>query len=120
MTWRPTSTTNWLELERIHVRSRFVRAACRAGELLVAIGKPSEAIDAVRPALDADPYHERSYLALADAYRALDDHSSARAILRRAEETCRVWSTNCRHAVGHEYPLLSTQSSRLPLPTRVT
>jgi DNA-binding SARP family transcriptional activator len=80
----------WLELERIHVRSRFVRAACRAGELLVAIRKPSEAIDAVRPALDADPYHERSYLALADAYRALDDHSSARAILRRAEETIGV------------------------------
>lgn len=76
----------WLELERIHVRSRYVRASCRAAELLVAIGQPERAITAARPALDADPYHERSYRALADAYRAIDDHTSARAILERGSE----------------------------------
>ena len=73
----------WLELERIHARSRYVRASCRAAELLVAIGQPDRAITAARPALDADPYHERSYRALADAYRAIGDHTSARAILER-------------------------------------
>jgi DNA-binding SARP family transcriptional activator len=76
----------WLDLERIHVRSRFVRSAARAAELLVAMGRPADAIGAVRPALDADPYHERSYHALADAYRALGDHSAATAILQRADE----------------------------------
>ena len=76
----------WLELERIHVRSRYVRAACRAAELLVAMGQADQAIAAARPALDADPYHERAYRALADAYRSIDDHTSARAILERGSE----------------------------------
>ncbi|MDJ0770602.1 MAG: BTAD domain-containing putative transcriptional regulator [Ilumatobacter sp.] len=76
----------WLDLERIHVGSRFVRAACRAAELLVATRRPAEAIDMARTALEADPYHERSYLALAGAYRAVGDHTSARAILDRAAD----------------------------------
>lgn len=76
----------WLELERIHARSRFVRASCRAAELLVATDQPGDAIEVVTPALAADPYHERSYLALADAYAALGDVTSARAIVARAED----------------------------------
>ncbi len=70
-----------LELERIHLRSRFVRAACRAAELLVSSRRPAEAIDAVRAALAVDPWHEPSYRALADAYLAIDDPTSARAVL---------------------------------------
>jgi DNA-binding SARP family transcriptional activator len=69
----------WLELERIHVRSRFVRASCRAAELLVATDRPIEAIPVARRALDADPYHEPSYRAMAAAYRAVDDEGAARA-----------------------------------------
>lgn len=82
----PDLDHEWLELERIHVRSRYVRAACRAAELLVAMGQPDRAIAAARPALDTDPYHERAYRALAEAYRSLDDHTSARAILDRGSE----------------------------------
>ncbi len=33
----PDLDVEWLDLERIHLRSRFVRASCRAAELLVAI-----------------------------------------------------------------------------------
>jgi DNA-binding SARP family transcriptional activator len=76
----------WLDLERIHVRSRFVRGCCRAAELLVATGRPDEAIEAITPALASDPWHEPGYLVLADAYAALGDVSSARAIIQRAED----------------------------------
>jgi DNA-binding SARP family transcriptional activator len=76
----------WLDLERIHLRSRFVRASCRAGDLLTAVGRPSEAIDVLRGSLDADPWHERSYIALADAYDALGDTTSATQVLDLAIE----------------------------------
>ncbi len=75
----------WLELERIHSRSRFVRASCRAAELYVATDAPGEAIEVITPALSADPYHEPSYRALATAYAELGDITSSRAVLRRAE-----------------------------------
>lgn len=74
-----------LELERIHLRSRFVRASCRAAELLVASRRPAEAIEVARPALEVDRWNERTYLALADAYDAIGDHTSARAVLDRGE-----------------------------------
>jgi DNA-binding SARP family transcriptional activator len=76
----------WLDLERIHLRSRFVRAACRAAELLVATHEAGPAVDIARRALDIDRWNDRSYLALAAAYDALGDHTSARAVLRRGEE----------------------------------
>jgi predicted Zn-dependent protease len=66
------------------LRGRFVRAACRAAELLVATGRPAEAIEIVRPAIAVDPWHQRSYDALASGYRALGDTTSARAIETRA------------------------------------
>lgn len=75
-----------LELERIHLRSRFVRASCRAAELLVATRRPAEAIEVARPALEVDRWNERSYLALAAAYDAIGDHTSARAVMQRAEQ----------------------------------
>ncbi len=77
----------WLELERIHLRSRFVRAACRAAELFTALGQGDRAIDPARAALDADPYHGPSYRALAAAYRSIGDHTSARSIIERADSS---------------------------------
>ena len=74
-----------LELERIHLRSRFVRASCRATELLTATGRPEQAIEIAQPALEIDRWHEATYLALADAYTAIGDHTSARAVRDRAE-----------------------------------
>ena len=74
----------WLDLDRIHLRSRFVRAACRASELLVATDDPARASELARRALEVDPWNERSYLALAAAYDAIGDHTSARAVMQRA------------------------------------
>ena len=76
----------WLDLERIHLRSRFVRAACRAAQLLVATREPVRAAEVARRALEVDPWNERSYLTLADAYDDLGDHTSARAVRKRGEE----------------------------------
>lgn len=74
----------WLDLDRIHLRSRFVRAACRTAELNTAMGQGDRAIDPARAALEADPYHRASYRALAAAYRSVGDHTSARTIGERA------------------------------------
>lgn len=76
----------WLDLDRIHARSRFVRAACRAAELSSAIGSPDRAIEPARQALEHDPYHRPSHHALAEAYRGLGDTTSAEAIKSRALE----------------------------------
>ncbi|MEL6982870.1 MAG: BTAD domain-containing putative transcriptional regulator, partial [Actinomycetota bacterium] len=76
----------WLDLDRIHLRSRLVRAACRAAQLLVGTRDPARAAELARLALDVDPWNERAYLALADAYDELGDHTSARAVRARGEE----------------------------------
>jgi two-component SAPR family response regulator len=76
----------WLELERIHVRGRFVRGACRAAELLVATGRPTEAVEVVRQAVEVDPWNDRGYEPLAAGYRAMGDITSARAVEARAAE----------------------------------
>lgn len=82
----PDLDHEWLDLERIHLRSRFVRAACRAAELLVALDRPDEAVNAARRSLEADAWHEPSYQVLASAYDLLGDSTSARDIRRRAAE----------------------------------
>jgi DNA-binding SARP family transcriptional activator len=80
----PDLEYEWLDLERIHLRSRFVRAGCRAAELLVALNRSSEAVDVARRALAADPWHEPSYTVLAAAYDSLGDATSARRVLERS------------------------------------
>lgn len=76
----------WLDLERIHLRSRFVRASCRAAELLIASNRATDAIEIMQPALGTDPWHERGYVALAGAYEALGDYTSAHAVLALGTE----------------------------------
>lgn len=88
----------WLDLERIHVRSRFVRSSCRAGELLTATGRAAEAVDVFRGALRADEWNERTYRGLIDAYESLGDLTAAGQVAEHAEEalgalTPRVRST---------------------------
>lgn len=80
----PDLDSPWVELDRIHLRSRFVRAACRSAELLVATGQPDRAIAVARRALTVDAFHASSYSALATAYEAVGDLSSARAVRDRA------------------------------------
>jgi DNA-binding SARP family transcriptional activator len=77
----------FLELDRIHLRSRYVRAACRAAELLVATDRPTEAIEVARLALATDRWSERGYQTLAAAYSAMGDRTAASAVLTQAEQT---------------------------------
>ena len=77
---------SWLDLERIHVRSRFVRSSCRAGELLTATGRAGEAVDLFRAGLRADAWHERTYRGLIDAYESLGDTTAAQQVAEHATE----------------------------------
>jgi DNA-binding SARP family transcriptional activator len=76
---------DWLDLERIHLRSRYVRACCRAAELLVALRDPTRAIAMARRALDVDRWSATAHASLAEAYDAIGDHTSARAVRERLE-----------------------------------
>jgi DNA-binding SARP family transcriptional activator len=75
----------WADLERTRVRSRLVRAAVRAADLLVATGHPEGAIEACHVAVDVDHWHEPAYRTLARAYLELGDVTAARATVRAAQ-----------------------------------
>jgi DNA-binding SARP family transcriptional activator len=75
----------WADLERTRVHSRLVRAAVRAADLLVATGRPEDAVDACHLAIEVDRWHEPAYRTLAQAYVELGDVTAARATLRTAQ-----------------------------------
>lgn len=75
----------WADLERTRLRSRLVRGAARAGDLLVAQGRAEEAIAVCHRAIEADRWFEPAYGALARAYLQLDDVTSARRTVTAAE-----------------------------------
>jgi DNA-binding SARP family transcriptional activator len=75
---------NWITLEREHFRRRFVAAAIRAGELLVARGAVDEAERLARRAVEIDPWAEDAHAVLVSVALARGDHSTARRALDRA------------------------------------
>jgi DNA-binding SARP family transcriptional activator len=75
----------WAEPLRERTRSRFVTAAVRAGELLVAAGRSEEAIRAADAALAADRWCETAYHLLASAHTAAGDADGARRAVESAE-----------------------------------
>ncbi len=75
---------SWLDLERLHVRSRSTRAMARAAELLTSSGRAAEAIDVCHRALRVDPFHERVLDSLVDAYVAVGDPHAADEVRRRS------------------------------------
>jgi DNA-binding SARP family transcriptional activator len=75
----------WAEPLRERMRSRFVTAAVRAGELLVAADRPKEAIRAADAALAADRWCEAAYRVLANAHTATGNADGARRALESAE-----------------------------------
>ena len=75
----------WAEPLRERTRSRFVSAAVRAGELLVAAGRCEEAIRAADAALAADRWCEAAYHLLASAHTAVGDADGARRAVESAE-----------------------------------
>lgn len=76
----------WADLHRTRLRSRFVRAATRAAELLVATGRADEAIRISHRAIETDPWHEAAYGALARGYSDLGDRTSAQATIDTARD----------------------------------
>jgi DNA-binding SARP family transcriptional activator len=75
----------WAEPLRERMRSRFVTAAVRAGELLVAAGRPDEAIHAADAALATDRWCEAAYRVLSSACAAAGDADGARRAVESAE-----------------------------------
>jgi LuxR family transcriptional regulator, maltose regulon positive regulatory protein len=76
---------DWIALEREHFRVRFVAAATRAGELLVARGDVDDAERLARRALEVDPWAEDAHAVLVSVALARGDRSAARRALDRAQ-----------------------------------
>lgn len=73
----------WFNLDREHYRTRFVRAAVRAGQLLLGRGEVEEAEAVAHRALAVDPWAEDAYAVLVGAALASGDRSAGRRILTR-------------------------------------
>ena len=75
--------SDWVALEREYFRGRFVAAATRAGELLVARGDVDQAERVARRAVEVDPWAEDAYAVLVSVALARGDRSAARRTLDR-------------------------------------
>ena len=75
---------DWIALERERFRGRFVAAATRAGELLVARGDVNDAERVVGRAIEVDPWAEDAYAVLVSVALARGDRGAARRTLDRA------------------------------------
>lgn len=74
------------ELERDRLRSRYVRAALRAGALLLAVDRVAEAQRLAVAAQAADPWSEQALHLQTACYLAVGDRAAARRTQHRAEE----------------------------------
>lgn len=74
----------WAEPLRERLRSRFVSAAVRAGELLVAAGRPLEAVRTADAALAADGWSEPAHRLRVRAHVAAGDEDGARRAVESA------------------------------------
>ena len=75
--------TAWADDDAERLRAAFVHAAARAAELSAAAGELAEAIRLARGAIDADPWSERAFRALATAQLASGDEEGATQTLAR-------------------------------------
>jgi len=80
----PDSYDDWVVFARDRLRSRYVRAAVRCAELLIATGRSPDAVEVISPVLAIEPWSEPSHRALVSAYL---DHGDI-AAARRAMATC--------------------------------
>ena len=74
---------DWAELERTRLRGRFVGAAERAAELMLASGDIDGGRAAASVAIEVAPNSEPAFRVLARSYLGAGDRTSARAILER-------------------------------------
>jgi LuxR family transcriptional regulator, maltose regulon positive regulatory protein len=75
---------DWIALDRERFRGRFVAAATRAGELLVARGDVNDAERVADRAIEVDPWAEGAYAVLVSVALARGDRAAARRLLGRA------------------------------------
>ena len=74
---------DWIALERERFRGRFVAAAARSGELLVARGDVNDAERVAGRAIEVDPWAEDAYAVLVSVALARGDRPAARRTLDR-------------------------------------
>lgn len=89
---------SWADIEREHCRTRFVAAAVRAGELLVASNEPNRAEQLAQRALAVDEWSEPAYGVLASAALTRGDRSAALHIIDRCGEMLRDLGVEPSHA----------------------
>jgi DNA-binding SARP family transcriptional activator len=77
---------DWARDEQVRWLRRYLAAAVRAGDLLLAAGDHAGAAEAAGYALRADPTDERSYQLLARAHLAADDPHRARSALDQCRQ----------------------------------
>jgi ATP/maltotriose-dependent transcriptional regulator MalT/DNA-binding SARP family transcriptional activator len=77
---------DWLALEREHYQTRFVVAAVRVGQLLLARGEIDKAQAVVYRALTTYPWSEEAYAVLVGAALARRDRAAASRVLDRCRE----------------------------------
>ncbi|MGH9032929.1 MAG: AfsR/SARP family transcriptional regulator, partial [Acidimicrobiia bacterium] len=70
---------SWTAYERIRLRSEFVTAATRAGELLLARGEPEQALRLADRVVGVDELAERAHRLRIQCLLAVGDRSAARA-----------------------------------------
>jgi len=80
----PDSYDDWVIFARDRLRSRYVGAAVRCAELLIATGRSPDAVEVIPPVLAIEPWSEPAHRALISAYL---DHGDV-AAARRAMATC--------------------------------
>jgi DNA-binding SARP family transcriptional activator len=76
----------WLQWERDRLRGRFVAAAVRAGNLLLARGSTARARELAQRAIAADEWREQAYQLLIAAHLQAGDVHGARECLQRCYE----------------------------------
>ena len=76
----------WADAERTRLRSRYVAAALRLGELMLAARSVDKALRAAESAIAADPASEVAYRLSARAHLANGDTSSARRVLEQCRQ----------------------------------
>jgi DNA-binding SARP family transcriptional activator len=74
------------EAERARLRSRYVTASLRFGELMLAARSVDDALKAAESSITADPTFEPAYRLLARSHLANDNTSSARRALEQCQQ----------------------------------
>jgi len=77
---------DWTAMERDRLRSRFVRASIRLGELLLAYDRVDEALAVAGRALEMEPWSEAAHRVVVASHLELGDRPGAQRALKRCKQ----------------------------------